>query len=286
MAKWRIGLVQMAPELGQIEKNRRKLLELTNKLQPGTLDLLCLPEMVMTGYVFPSANSIKPYLEKPRVGVTSRCCSDLARRLRCHVIAGYPESLSDDDSPTSEHGVGYNSAVIYGPDGEWRGGYRKTHLFMTDRPWACEGSGFGLIDLKPPLGRVSLGICMDLNPSPPAVWTSKDGPYELASFALDNNTRLLVILCAWLDSKEHTDKPWDTQTVNYWIARLLPLWRRMDDKQAEQDTIVAICNRSGVDGDTLFAGTSIILKLSPNPESIDIIGLMRRNEERVQVWEV
>jgi protein N-terminal amidase len=89
---------------------------------------------------------------------------------------------------------------------------------------------------------------MDLNPQPPAIWTSKEGPYELASFAIDNDTRLLVILCAWLDSKEHTEDQWDRQTVDYWLARLLPLWRHIDDQQTEKDTIVAICNRTGADG--------------------------------------
>ena len=35
--------------------------------------------------------------------------------------------------------VGANSAIIYGPDGQWVGGYRKTNLFETDKPWAKPG---------------------------------------------------------------------------------------------------------------------------------------------------
>lgn len=125
------------------------------RLQPGELDLLCLPEMILTGlclennasfslkfivgYAFPSAESIKPYLEKPRIGPTSRFCSDLAKRLCCHVIAGYPETMSCEEKLKAEGSVGYNSAIIYGPDGEWRGDYRKTNLFQTDVTWARKG---------------------------------------------------------------------------------------------------------------------------------------------------
>ncbi|KAF8513774.1 hydrolase [Gautieria morchelliformis] len=283
MVRWKIGLVQMAPELGQVETNTRKLFDLTAKLQPGNLDLLCLPEMVLTGYAFPSAEALKPYLERPLVGPTSRCCSALAERLRCHVIAGYPEFLDDTEPQTSTQVIGFNSAVIYGPDGQWRGGYRKTNLFSTDMTWARQGTGFGLLDLGHPLGRISLGICMDLNPFPPAIWNTEEGPYELANFAIDNDTRLVVILCAWLDSKAHPEEPWDRQTLNYWIARLLPLWRQVDDRQTERDTIVAICNRAGADGDVLFAGTSAILRLSQSQDAPEILGLMRRDEEGVRV---
>ena len=112
----------------------------------------------MEGYVFKNAASIRPYLEQPRTGLTSRFCAEIAKKLQCQVFAGYPEELSPDELiPTSqsstsneineeEHStarsaekVGANSAVLYGPDGEFIGGYRKTHLFETDKTWAKAG---------------------------------------------------------------------------------------------------------------------------------------------------
>jgi protein N-terminal amidase len=110
--------------------------------------------------MFPTAHSIKPYLEHPRHGPTALFCSDLALSLRCYVTAGYPERLSADevelgidnapDTATAslendaqvEEGkemAGANSAVLYGPDGCWVGGYRKTNLFKTDLTWAKAG---------------------------------------------------------------------------------------------------------------------------------------------------
>lgn len=98
------------------------------------------------GYVFPDAAAITPYLEDPETGPTSLFCSTLAARLHCYVIAGYPERLRSDVFESQSSGedldirkVGYNSAIMYGPGGQYVGGYRKTNLFTTDRPWALPG---------------------------------------------------------------------------------------------------------------------------------------------------
>lgn len=126
---------------------------------------LSIHVLVYTGYCFESASAITPFLEKPRVGTTSVFCSDIAKRLGCYVVAGYPELLESDelqqctqndqvviqdtdymDGDLSEPSsakerriVGANSAVMYGPAGEWIGGYRKTNLFRTDKTWAAAG---------------------------------------------------------------------------------------------------------------------------------------------------
>jgi len=99
------------------------------------------------GYNFPTAEAIKPYLERPETGQTSLFCKALAERLRCHVMAGYPEGFSkgsDTQEKISENAVGFNSAIIYGPDGQFCGGYRKTNLFRADLPWAQAGIYFNL----------------------------------------------------------------------------------------------------------------------------------------------
>lgn len=145
-------------------------------MKPGQVDLLVLPEMCLSGYVFNSPISILPYLEAPRIGPTSLLARALATRLGCHVIAGYPEAIPSSDPPASSPtkiadtapkelegegiGVGYNSAVIMSPTGEVVGNYRKTFRFETDKNWAREGDGFQYFDLSEPLGRVALGICM------------------------------------------------------------------------------------------------------------------------------
>ncbi|KAH7879670.1 carbon-nitrogen hydrolase [Lentinula edodes] len=267
----RIALVQFSPKVGQVEANARRAKELCSTIEPGTIDLLCFPEMILSGYVFEDSNEISPFLELPQVGPTSQMCASLARGLGCYVLAGYPEQLSDREisSQSAENTgisdvtdaistpgssiVGANSAVLCGPNGYFIGNYRKTNLFATDRTWAKAGSGFASFVLPPPIGRLTLGICMDLNAQPPADWKTRGPPYEVAEYALKEDVDVVVMLNAWLDSRvkhyesklsddgevmkkmkadwgkeEENEKDFgdifDWTTVEFWATRLKPLW--------------------------------------------------------------
>lgn len=168
--------------------------------------------------------------------------------------------------------VGANSATLYGPDGEWVGGYRKTNLFSTDKTWAkpgmllnqvlcilidpSTGPGFMTFSLPPPLRSVTLSICMDLNAQPPHSWTTADGPYELADYCLKEKTNVLVLLNAWIDSAEDPDDRHDMYTVDFWAERLRPLW--LESSSASQETFVVVCNRGGDENGKIpsWAGSS------------------------------
>ena len=101
------------------------------------------------GYVFSDVSHISPFLEDPQTGPTSRFCAELAKRLHCYVIAGYPERLAPDEErrpvldqqpyQTATEEVGANSAIFYGPTGDFVGNYRKTNSFETDMTWSKPG---------------------------------------------------------------------------------------------------------------------------------------------------
>lgn len=104
--------------------------------------------MAFTGYMFEDATAITPHLEEPKTGPTSQFCAELAKKLSCYVLAGYPERLSASDPVEAMHmdpakscqnPVGANSAGMFGRDGEWVANYRKTNLFDTDMAWAKAG---------------------------------------------------------------------------------------------------------------------------------------------------
>lgn len=153
--------------------------------------------------MFATPTSILPYLEPTTSGPTTTLAQSLAKRLNCHVVAGYPEALPTAPQPGSSSssgqaesesgpkemkalegegtGVGYNSAVIVGPGGKVVGNYRKSFRFETDKNWAREGEyaglrmyemvadvigdGFRYFDLGEPLGRTAVGICMGMSSS-------------------------------------------------------------------------------------------------------------------------
>ena len=104
--------------------------------------------MAFTGYMFEDAASISFHLEEPKTGPTSLFCAELAKKLECYVIAGYPERLSSidpvdpvhtDPAKSCQEAVGANSAAMFGRSGEWITGYRKSNLFDTDMTWAKAG---------------------------------------------------------------------------------------------------------------------------------------------------
>ncbi|KAI0333719.1 carbon-nitrogen hydrolase [Cubamyces sp. BRFM 1775] len=324
----RVAVVQFAPKIGHVQENIRRAQALCERLRPNSVDLVCLPEMIFTGYVFPDAASISPYLEEPRTGPTSRFCSELAARLHCYVVAGYPERLLPDEIERVklEDGreverVGANAAALYGPDGAFVGEYRKTNLYETDMTWAKPGTGFTTFPLPPPLGPLTLAICMDLNTQPPAAWTSlRTGPYELAAYCAAQRTRVLVLVNAWLDSGDggREDEP-DWRTLDYWALRLRPLWARVvkegeeveedgededgDDgmsggeedverpqtveegREPDEELVVVVCNRAGTENGITFAGSSSLFSLRPNSGKPRLLHAMKRQQEGVEVWE-
>jgi len=215
------------------------------------------------------------------------------------VAAGYPERLephdvtkrTNEDDGSIVDVVGANSAVIYGPDGVRVGHHRKSHLFYMDKTWAkpgqfdtcplgcaplstlmpdiSKGTGFATFHLPPPLNTVTLAICMDLNPRSP--WTIDGGPYELADHCLQTGSNLLILLNAWLDSGEEEDRNEDLSTMNYWATLLRPLWYRKGDegaglKEAPEDveTVVVVCNRSGIENGEHFNKLNILGTCEPS----------------------
>ena len=176
--------------------------------------------------MFPDAPSIAPYLEHPKTGPTASFCAELARRLECHVVAGFPERLesptpsaaptptptpsipsSNSNSSSDAHPlIGANAALLTDTTGHPVHLYHKSNLFQTDRTWARPGPGFTALDLPAPFGRTAVAICNDLNVN---VDVNVDGdgegwvsierePYELAEFCEKEGVRVLVLLNAWL----------------------------------------------------------------------------------------
>ncbi|KAJ6022049.1 Carbon-nitrogen hydrolase [Penicillium herquei] len=158
----RIATLQFAPKLGDVEGNIRranKILATGKVLSPrsrvilnstlGTApavnieqlrpDVLVLPELALTGYNFPSAEAIKPFLEPAGTGPSAKWARETAKRLNCKVCIGYPEieTLKDGDTESTTY---YNSLLIVNENGEVLQNYRKCFLYFTDQTWAAEGN--------------------------------------------------------------------------------------------------------------------------------------------------
>ncbi|KAL7410471.1 carbon-nitrogen hydrolase [Mrakia frigida] len=294
----RIATVQFDPKIREVEANIAKVEEMLKDLQPGSVDLVVLPEMAFSGYMFSSPESIAPYLEEPRIGPTALFCRALAKRVCTYVIAGYPEQ----PSPALPEGRGYNSALLVSPGGDVIHNYRKTFLFETDQKWAVAGDGFSYIDLPQPLGRLSMAICMDINNG--TDFLSPWDAYELATFVQKNSVDVLVLSANWLDPPSPPDAepvpemPEDEMpsedTLNYWAHRLLPLHdpapyfeeedrpgKGVEGVSGNRQTVFVAANRVGTEEGSKFVGSSTAFLLTTEPSKVEVIDVLGRKEEMV-----
>lgn len=173
----------------------------------------------------------------------------------------------------------YNAAMAVSPSGATLANYRKSFLYYTDETWALEGpDGFFHGEFEG-LGNVAMGICMDLNPYKfEAAWTD----WELAYHILHVEARVAIISMAW-NTREGAEtyiknpKEPDMETLAYWVARLEPLVRR----EEEGEIIVVLANRSGVEGDAVYAGTSAVLGIEGG--EVKLYGVLGRGEQELLV---
>ncbi|KAG2216081.1 hypothetical protein INT45_005839, partial [Circinella minor] len=207
--------------------------------EPKDIDLLVLPEMAFTGYVFKNRKEIEPFLEDSKTGLSVTWAKKQAIRFNSYVIVGYPEL------------PGYNSLCFIDPKGQLIKTYQKSFLYETDEHWAKEGPGF--ISLSYNEINIGLGICMDINPYQ---FKSPFENYEFAQFHLNHDTQLLICCMAWLQSPNQVHV---TDTIQYWAQRFLPLIQ-----QENKHVYIVICNRTGSEKGSTFAGGSSVLQVGYN----------------------
>jgi predicted amidohydrolase len=145
--------------------------------------------------------------------------ASLAREFQLHLAGSVLERHASGVS---------NTAVLYGPTGELLGSYRKIHLFrlMQEHHYLAPGEHATLCPT--PWGPTGLAICYDLR-----------FPELFRAMALAG-AQLFVVPAQW-----------PVKRLEAWL--LLARARA-----AENELVVAACNRVGSDEDVTFPGHSIV----------------------------
>jgi predicted amidohydrolase len=147
MASIRIAFVQGRPRFGRTEENLERGLALA---ATAPADLVVLPELWSSGYVFSSHAEVAALAEDARTGATARALAWAAKRERRWYVAGFPEAA---------RGRYFNSAMLVGPSGV-RAVYRKLHLFEREQEW-FEPGNLALAVHRVGRARVGMLICFD-----------------------------------------------------------------------------------------------------------------------------
>uniref|UniRef100_A0AAV1T097 CN hydrolase domain-containing protein n=1 Tax=Peronospora matthiolae TaxID=2874970 RepID=A0AAV1T097_9STRA len=263
-----IAIVQYDPQLGQVERNMKHVDQMVASLSKSdSIDILMLPEMAFTGYMFRNKAEVAEVAEVADEGQTYRWCQHHARRLHCMVTCGYVEKEGD---------LMYNSMLVISPAGELVCNPRKTFLYETDKSWATAGKGFCTWHC-PWLGKtISFGICMDINPDD---FKAPFSAYEFGTHVVENRSDLVLFACAWNDFEAHDIGP--GSTLSYWAQRLSPVIDALRKEEYGKRNCYFLCsNRIGIENGTFFSGASCVLSLK-EPAVIAHAG--RRTEELLRI---
>ena len=143
----RVGFHQFAPARGEADTNRDRI---RAALEHAEADLIVLPELAVSGYLFDSRPELSDCAEEIPGGPTCRMLADLCRRRNLAVVVGLAERAGNRL---------YNSALLVKPDGE-TGLYRKAHLFLDEPDLFAPGDlPFPVFDYRGV--RLGLLVCFD-----------------------------------------------------------------------------------------------------------------------------
>jgi N-carbamoylputrescine amidase len=146
----RIACVQMEPLIGEKARNVARSLAFIEEAADGGAELVVLPELANTGYVFESREEAAGLSEPVPDGETTRIWCEAAAKRGLHIVAGITERAGD---------VLFNSAVLVGPSG-YIGTYRKMHLWGDEKKVFAPGNlGFPVYETA--LGKLGIGVCYD-----------------------------------------------------------------------------------------------------------------------------
>ncbi len=146
----KVGAIQFEPIFGEKERNIDKMAKLVDEAANQGAELVVLPEMANSGYVFATRDEAYKLAEQVPDGPTIRRLESIARERNIYIVSGVCER---------EGTTLYNTAVLVGPEG-YIGKYRKLHLWDIDKTWAEPGD-LGLPVYKLPFGRLGMIICYD-----------------------------------------------------------------------------------------------------------------------------
>jgi predicted amidohydrolase len=150
MSKTTIACLQMDVEIGNVDANRRSIVERIRTAADGGAELAIFPECALTGYCFDSLEEATPFGE-PIDGPSSEVIAEACLKTGTHAVVGFIE----------KDGVSYyNAAMVVGPNGIV-GSYRKVHMpyLGVDRFLKPGDRQFDIIEL--PIGRIGVNICYD-----------------------------------------------------------------------------------------------------------------------------
>ena len=142
---------QLAPRIADLPANRQLSVRAIAEAVDAGAQIVVLPELVTSGYVFESTEEAASVAITPQDAVFAEWAAEAARGPAV-VIGGFCERGDD--------GLLYNSAAVVDASGVL-GVYRKTHLWDREKLFFQPGAEAPRV-FDTPAGRIGVLVCYDL----------------------------------------------------------------------------------------------------------------------------
>jgi predicted amidohydrolase len=140
---------QVAPRIADLQANRRLSLSAIADAVASGADVVVLPELVTSGYMFESAEEAAEVAIAPDDPLFEEWAAEAGSAV---VIGGFAERGDD--------GLTYNSAAVVDASGVI-GVYRKVHLWDREKLWFAPGADPPRV-FDTPAGRIGVLVCYDV----------------------------------------------------------------------------------------------------------------------------
>jgi predicted amidohydrolase len=242
----RIAVAQYEPRIGDLTGNRAAAVAQVEAAAERGAQLVVLPELASSGYVFSGEEEAGRLAEDADTGESVAALVDACRRLGVYVVGGLAEAGAN---------CRHNSAVVLGPEGRLAT-YRKLHLFYDEQSWFQPGSELVVVDL--PFARVGVAICYDL-------WFP-----EVARALALRGAEVIAVPTNWVSSvrrRVHDEHGYCQGDIMAMAAA------------AANGTAVACADRVGEERGVTFLGASIIV----GPDGWPLVGPAGPDREELLV---
>ena len=143
----RVGFFQFAPKFGEVATNLSKIV---SALRRAEADIIVLPELPFTGYLFQDRSELFSLAEDPAQSASVSSLIALCRDRDLFLVTGFAERSNDKI---------FNSALVIGSGGVLHT-YRKLHLFDTEREYFDPGdTPLEMIVLRG--AKIGVMVCFD-----------------------------------------------------------------------------------------------------------------------------
>ena len=220
----KVAVVQMEPVVGETEKNLANCLAKAAEAADNGAQLIVLPELCVSGYVFANREEAFALSEPIPGGPSCQAFETLARERKIYLYAGLNENCGDRL---------YNTAVLFGPDGIV-GKYRKLQIWDDEYLW-FEPGDLGLPVFHTPIGRIGMLVCNDC-------WYQ-----ELYRILAMQGADIII---AGVDGPARPHAPFDMNTFVVFHAMAAANC---------SNVYVAVAVRTGIERNEEFAGRSVIV---------------------------